>query len=36
MAVTINKKIADYLHLEKGEEVFVYPEDKHRLVIEIS
>ena len=34
VAITINKKIADFVNLKKGEEVRVYPEDKHRIVIE--
>lgn len=35
IAVTINKRIADFANLKKGEEVRIYPEDKHRIVIEI-
>lgn len=35
MAITINKKIADFLKLKKGEEVTVYPKNKHQLVIDI-
>ena len=34
VAITINKKIADFVNLKKGEEVRVYPEDKNRIVIE--
>lgn len=34
VAITINKKIADFVNLKKGEEVRVYPEDKHRIIIE--
>lgn len=36
MAVTINKKIVEYMGLEKGESVFVYPESKRKLVVEVS
>ena len=35
IAITINKKIANFLKLKKGEEVTVYPENKHRIIIEI-
>ena len=35
IAVTINKKIVNFMQLEKGEEVNVYPESKKRLVVEI-
>ncbi len=35
VGITINKKIADFLHLRKGEEVILYPETKKRLVIQI-
>ncbi len=35
IAVTINKKIADFMQLEKGEEVNVHPENKKRLIIDI-
>ena len=34
IAVTINKKIAEFIKLKKGEEVRVYPENKNRIVIE--
>lgn len=34
IAITINKKIADFIQLKKGEEVTVYPENKRRIVIE--
>ena len=33
--VKINKKIAEFLSLKKGEEVRIYPEGKEKLVIEI-
>lgn len=35
IAVTINKKIADFMQLEKGEEVNIYPENKKRLIIDV-
>lgn len=34
-AVVVNKKIADFLKLKKGELVYVHPESKHKLVMEI-
>lgn len=34
VAITINKKIADFVNLKKGEEVRVYPEDKNKIIIE--
>lgn len=34
--VKINKKIADFLKLKKGEEVTVYPENKRKLVIALQ
>ena len=36
VAVTINKKIAGFVNLKKGEEVRVYPESKNRIIIETS
>ena len=35
MAITINKKIVDFLGLKKGEEVFVYPKNKHQIIIDL-
>ena len=35
IALVINKKIAEFLGLKKGEEVYVHPENRKRLVIEI-
>ena len=35
VGVTINKKIAEFLQLRKGEEVIIYPENKKRLVIQV-
>ena len=35
IGITINKKIADFLALKKGEEVILYPENKKRLIIQI-
>ena len=33
--VKINKKIADFMGLKKGEEVTIYPENKNKLIITI-
>ena len=33
--IRLPKRIIDYLKLKKGKEVIVYPESKHRLVVEI-
>jgi len=35
IAVTITKPISEFLNLKKGKDVLIYPEDKHRLIIEI-
>ncbi|MBI2670548.1 hypothetical protein HYX18_01015 [Candidatus Woesearchaeota archaeon] len=35
VAVTITKPISEFLKLKKGRDVIIYPEDKHRLIIEI-
>lgn len=35
MAITINKKIADFLELKKGKEITIYPKNKHQLIIDI-
>ncbi len=35
LAVTITKPISDFLKLKKGKDVFIYPEDRHRLIVEI-
>ena|SRR3989338_6047687 len=35
IALIINKKIADFLGLKRGEEVYIHPENKRRIVIEI-
>ncbi len=35
VGITINKKIADFLSLRKGEEIIMYPENKKRLIIQI-
>ncbi|MBI5065973.1 YgiT-type zinc finger protein [Candidatus Woesearchaeota archaeon] len=35
MAVTISKKIGDFMCLEKGKRVHLRPENKNRLVVEI-
>ena len=34
--IRITKKLAKFLNLEKGEPVYVHPEGRRRLVIEIS
>ena len=35
MAITINKKIADFVNLKKGEEILIHPENKRRIIIEL-
>ena len=35
IAVTITKPISKFLNLKKGKSVLIYPEDKHRLIVEI-
>ena len=36
VGITINKRIADFLNLKKGEEVIMYPENKRRLIIQLQ
>lgn len=36
IAVTVNKQIADFMDLKKGCEVRVHPENKKKLVIEVT
>jgi hypothetical protein len=36
LAVTVTKPISEFLNLKKGKDVLIYPEDKHRLVVEIQ
>src|SRR3989344_6586629 len=36
IAVTVTKPISEFLNLKKGKDVLIYPEDKHRLVVEIQ
>ncbi|MAE13317.1 hypothetical protein CMO92_02020 [Candidatus Woesearchaeota archaeon] len=36
LAITVNKKIVDFMNLKKGEAVYIHPETKNRLVIEIQ
>lgn len=36
LVIRITKKLADFLKLEKGEDVHVYPESKKRLIVEVS
>lgn len=35
IAVTINKKIVDFMNLRKGKEVHLVPKDKNSLLIEV-
>ncbi|MBI2146916.1 YgiT-type zinc finger protein [Candidatus Woesearchaeota archaeon] len=35
IALVINKKIADFVGLKKGEEVHIHPENKKKVVIDI-
>jgi len=35
IAVTVTKPISEFLNLKKGKDVIIYPEDKHRLIIEV-
>lgn len=35
VGITIGKKIAEFLHLQKGGEVILYPENRKRLVIQV-
>lgn len=35
IALVINKKIATFLGLKKGEEVYIQPENKHKISIEM-
>jgi YgiT-type zinc finger domain-containing protein len=36
IAVTINKKIANFMNLKQGKGIFVHPESKNKLVIEVA
>lgn len=33
--IRLTKKIINFMKLKKGEEVIIYPEDKHKLIVEI-
>ena len=33
LAIRFNKKLIDYLHLTKGEEVIIYPDGKSKIII---
>ena len=33
--IRLSKKVIDFLHLKKGEEVTIYPESKNKLIIEL-
>ncbi len=35
LIIRVSKEIADFMKLEKGEQVVVYPEGKDRLVVEV-
>ena len=35
VAVTITKPISKFLKLKKGKDVIIYPQDSHRLIVEI-
>jgi len=35
LSITLPKKIRDFLHLEKGKEVMLMPEDEHTLRIKV-
>ena len=35
IAITINKKIASFTNLKKGEEILIHPENKRRIIIEL-
>lgn len=35
LMIRINKRLADFLDLRKGEEVHIHPQDKKRVIIEI-
>ena len=34
-ALVINKKIANFMGLKKGERVYIHPESKHRIIIDV-
>ena len=36
MAVRINKKLAEFLNIKKGEEARIYPESKNRLIVDLN
>ena len=33
--IKLNQRLVDFLRLQKGKEVRIYPENRHRLVVEI-
>ncbi|MEK6841229.1 MAG: hypothetical protein AABW57_01255 [Nanoarchaeota archaeon] len=35
IAVTVTKPISEFLNLKKGKDVLIYPENKHKLIVEI-
>ena len=35
IAITVNKKLANFIGLKRGEEVFIHPENKKRIIIEV-
>ena len=36
LIIRVSKEIADFMKLEKGEEVFVYPQNKEKLIVEVE
>lgn len=36
LIIRVSKEIADFMELERGEEVFVYPKDKEKLIVEVE
>lgn len=36
IALVINKKIAAFLNLKRGEEVYMHPENKRKVIIEVQ
>lgn len=36
LALVINKKIAGFLNLKRGEQVYIHPESKRKIVIEVQ
>ena len=36
IALVINKKIAQFLNLKEGREVYIHPENKNRIIIDVQ